>query len=41
MTVIQATAVISVVQRLFRYRHDSTAVPDRFLVDLAAGLCRG
>jgi streptomycin 6-kinase len=31
----QATAVISVVQRLFRYRHDG-AVPDKFLLDLAA-----
>jgi streptomycin 6-kinase len=31
----QATAVISVVQRLFRYRHDG-AVPDSFLLDLAA-----
>jgi|GEM_PF-913919 len=31
----QATAVISVVQRLFRYRHDG-AVPGKFLLDLAA-----
>jgi streptomycin 6-kinase len=35
----QATAVISVVQRLFRYRHDS-AVPDKFLLDLAASACK-
>jgi len=34
----QATAVISVVQRLFRYRHDG-AVPDKFLLDLAASAC--
>jgi streptomycin 6-kinase len=31
----QATAVISVVQRLFRYRHDG-AIPDKLLLDLAA-----
>lgn len=31
----QATAVISVVQRLFRNRHDGV-VPDKFLLDLAA-----
>jgi len=31
----QATAVISVVQRLFRYRHDG-AVPDKLLLELAA-----
>lgn len=31
----QATAVINVVQRLFRYRHDD-AVPDEFLLGLAA-----
>jgi streptomycin 6-kinase len=37
----QATAVISVVQRLFSGRHDG-AVPDTFLLDLAAGrLFRG
>ena len=34
----QATAVISVVQRLFRYRNDG-AVPDKFLLDLAASAC--
>jgi len=32
----QATAVISIVQRLYRYRHDGAAVPDKFLLDLAA-----
>ena len=36
----QATAVISVVQHLFRYRHDGTAVPDEFLLDLATSACR-
>jgi hypothetical protein len=37
----QATAVIGVVQRLFGGRHDG-AVPDKFLLDLAAGrLFRG
>jgi hypothetical protein len=36
----QATAVISVVQRLFRYRHDG-AVPDKLLLDLAAGAHTG
>ena len=35
----QATAVISVVQRLFRYRHDG-AVPGKFLFDLAASACK-
>lgn len=35
----QATAVISVVQRLFRYRHDG-AVPDKLLLDLAANACK-
>jgi streptomycin 6-kinase len=34
----QATAVISVVQRLFRYRPDGTEVPDKFLWDLAASV---
>jgi len=32
----RATAVISVVQRLFRYRNDGAAVPDTFLLDLAS-----
>jgi streptomycin 6-kinase len=36
----QATAVISVVQRLFRYRHEG-AVPDQFMLDLAATACTG
>ncbi len=36
----QATAVISVVQRLFRYRHDG-AVPDKLLLDLAASASAG
>jgi streptomycin 6-kinase len=35
----QATAVISVVQRLFRYRHDGAA-PDKLLLDLAASACK-
>ncbi len=35
----QATAVISVVQRLFRHRHDG-AVPDKLLLDLAASACK-
>ena len=35
----QATAVITVVQRLFRYRHDG-AVPDKLLLDLAVSAHR-
>jgi streptomycin 6-kinase len=35
----QATAVISVVQHLFRCRHDD-AVPDEFLFELAGSACR-
>jgi streptomycin 6-kinase len=35
----QATAVISVVQRLFHHRHDAV-VPDNFLLDLAASAYR-
>jgi streptomycin 6-kinase len=34
----QATAVLSIVQRLFHSRHDG-AVPDKFLLNLAASAC--